>query len=257
MTQSLHPSAQKGFSLAAERYQQARPHYPENITYWLKNHLQLTPNHIILDLGSGTGKFLPYLQQITSHIIAIEPISAMLEQLKISYPHIQTQQAYSHQLPFSNEFADAITCAQSFHWFAQPETLTELYRVLKPNAQLILIWNQRDIDIAWVKQLDDVLQTLESDTPRYHSHQWKKVFEQQTQFKPIAETTFSLSHHGTVEQVVLQRLLSTSFIAALPHAEQNKLKQQFADIVYTHTGKTAQDEIDFPYTTHVYAFQKI
>ena len=58
MTQSLHPAAQKGFSSAAELYQQVRPGYPQDIVNWLQDQLQLGEKSHVIDLGSGTGKFL-------------------------------------------------------------------------------------------------------------------------------------------------------------------------------------------------------
>ena len=102
MTHYLHPAAQKGFSSAAELYQQARPDYPQDIVSWLKNELNLDQDSIVVDLGSGTGKFLPYLKQITPHIIAVEPVSEMLEQLKIVHPDVQTIQANSDEIPLKN-----------------------------------------------------------------------------------------------------------------------------------------------------------
>ena len=62
---------------------------------------------------------------------------------------------------------------------------------------------------------------------------------------------------GTVENVVSKRLMSTSFIATMPQQEQAKLKQKFEQIVFEHTGKSAQDEIDFPYVTYAYHFHKL
>ena len=115
MTQSLHPTAQKGFSSAAELYQQSRPSYPQELVDWLKNQLHLNPTSQVIDLGAGTGKFLAYLQQVTPHITAIEPIAEMLAQLKISYPHIETLQACSNDLPVTANSIDAVVCAQSFH----------------------------------------------------------------------------------------------------------------------------------------------
>ena len=111
-------------------------------------------------------------------------------------------------------------------------------------------------NVDWVKALADEITPLEGDTPRYHSEQWKKVFEQQTLFKLIELNTFQLLHHGTVEQVVSNRLLSTSFIAAMPEIEQQRLKAKFEQIIFDFTGLTAQDQIDFPYTTYAYHFQK-
>lgn len=257
MTHSLHPAAQKGFSTAAELYQQARPNYPQAVVQWLIEDLALSPDSKVVDLGAGTGKFLPYLKQATPNIIAIEPVSEMLEQLKIVHPDVQTLQAKSDQIPLESESIDAVLCAQSFHWFANIETLNEIHHVLKPEGHLGLVWNQRDENIDWVKALADLLATLEGDTPRYHSGQWKQVFENQFLFQLEAAKVFSQLHTGTVENVVSKRLLSTSFIAAMPEQEQLKLKHKFEQIVSEYTGKQAQDEIDFPYVTYVYNFRKL
>ena len=256
MTHSIHPAAQQGFSSAAELYQQARPDYPIEISAWLQQHLALAPQAHLVDLGSGTGKFLEYIRPLSENITAIEPVHEMLQQLHKKHPRIATLAAQSDQIPLHDHSVAAVFCAQSFHWFATPETLNEISRILVPNGDLVLIWNQRDIQVNWVKQLADVLSELEGDTPRYHSGQWQKVFDQQQTFKLIAETTFQQLHHGTVEHVVSKRLLSTSFIAALSTDEQQKLKQQFENIVAESTQKTAQDFIDFPYITHVYIFRK-
>jgi SAM-dependent methyltransferase len=256
MTQSLHPAAQQGFSSAAELYQQVRPNYPQEIVMWLKQQLHLTAQSKVVDLGSGTGKFLPYLQQVTSHIIAVEPIAEMLAQLQQAYPQIATLQASSDQLSIASESIDAVICAQSFHWFATIESLNEIHQILKPHGQLGLVWNQRDIQVDWVKALADVLEPLEGDTPRFHSGQWQQAFEQQFLFELDQIKTFQQLHIGRVEDVVSGRLLSTSFIAALPKSQQYQLKAQFEQIVADYTGKTAQDEIAFPYVTYAYNFKK-
>ncbi|MEM9994670.1 MAG: class I SAM-dependent methyltransferase, partial [Acinetobacter pittii] len=173
MTQSLHPAAQKGFSSAAELYQQVRPNYPAEIVSWLQNCLQIQEKSTVIDLGSGTGKFLPYLKQTHADVIAVEPIGEMLQQLQQVYPDIKTLQAFSHSIPVADHKIDAIICAQSFHWFDNLDTLTEMHRVLKPKGHLGLVWNQRDERTDWVKALADFLLPLEGDTPRYHSEKWK------------------------------------------------------------------------------------
>ena len=257
MTQSLHPSAQKGFSLGAELYQQVRPSYPPEIVVWLQDQLKVGENSTVIDLGSGTGKFLPFLLQTQAKVIAVEAVAEMLQQLQQTHPKVECVQAYSDQLPFQNESVDAMLCAQSFHWFSNSETLKEMYRVLIPSGHLGLVWNQRDITVDWVKALADEIAPFEADTPRYHSEKWKQVFEQQQLFQFNGLQTFQLKHTGTVEQVVSKRLLSTSFIAAMPEHQQQQLKARFEQIVFDFTGQTAQDQIDFPYTTFAYHFQKI
>ena len=257
MTHSLHPAAQKGFSSAAELYQQVRPNYPQEVVNWLKEDLNLDQSSKAVDLGAGTGKFLTYLKQATSHIIAVEPVTEMLEQLKIVHPEVQTLQAKSDQILLDSGSIDAVLCAQAFHWFANLETLTEIYRILKPQGHLGLVWNQRDESVAWVKALADLLATLEGDTPRFHSGQWNLAFEDQSLFKLESTQTYTQLQTGTVENVVSKRLLSTSFIAAMSEHEQLKLKQKFEDIVFEYTGKKSQDEIIFPYVTYAYNFSKL
>ncbi|WP_218665739.1 class I SAM-dependent methyltransferase [Acinetobacter sp. Colony158] len=253
----IHHAAQQGFSQAAELYQQVRPDYPNEIVNWLKQELQLDQSSCIVDLGAGTGKFIPYLEQVTSDIIAVEPVQAMREQLSLAHPEIKALDAYSTEIPLPPQSVDAVLCAQSFHWFANIETLNEIYQLLKIDGHLGLIWNQRDIEVNWVKALADILQPLEQDTPRYHSGDWKKVFEHQFLFRLESVKVYSQVQKGTVEQVVSQRLLSTSFIAAMTEKQQLELKQQFEQVVYEFTGKQPQDEIEFPYITYAYHFKKI
>ena len=256
MTHSLHPAAEQGFSSAAELYQRVRPNYPQEIVHWLIEDLKITSQSTALDLGAGTGKFLDYLTQATPNVIAVEPIAEMLEQLKIVHPEVQTQQASSHQIPLKSNSVDAILCAQSFHWFANLETLSEMHRLLKPNGHLGLVWNQRDETVDWVKALADFLKDFEGDTPRFHSGEWQKVFQQQNLFNTIGEKVFVQYQRGTVEDVVSNRLLSTSFIAAMTPDQRLDMKQNFEKIVQQYTGKSPQEMIDFPYVTHAFHYQK-
>ena len=42
-----------------------------------------------------------------------------------------------------------IVCAQSFHWFSQAG-IDEIYRVLKPGGNLVLIFNTFDLNVPWL-----------------------------------------------------------------------------------------------------------
>ena len=256
MPQSLHPAAEIGFSVGAELYQQARPSYPQSISKWLLKNLHLSNESKLIDLGAGTGKFIPYLSQISTHVIAIEPIQAMLQQLQNTFPEITTLQAYSHSIPLPTNSVDAVFCAQSFHWFANTESLNEIARLLKSGQFLILIWNQRDTTVNWVQAIAEQLSPLEGNTPRFHHFEWKEVLDQHPLFKSVQQEIIPFEHSGTVEQVVLKRLRSTSFIAALPTNDQQKFENEIAKIVLDYTGKLPHDHIQFPYQTHIYVYQK-
>ena len=90
MTQSLHPAAQQGFGFGASLYQQVRPSYPQEVDIFLQDQLKIPLNSNIVDLGSGTGKFLPHLLKLTSQLTAVEPIASMLTELEQLYPQVKT-----------------------------------------------------------------------------------------------------------------------------------------------------------------------
>ncbi|MCH4248017.1 class I SAM-dependent methyltransferase [Acinetobacter populi] len=256
MSNLLHPAAQQGFSQGAELYQQSRPNYPNEVVDWLKQELQLNGKSKVVDLGAGTGKFIPYLQQVTPHIFAIEPIAEMLDQLIQKHPDIHNIQTDSKNITLPSNSIDAVICAQSFHWFANAESLDEIYHVLKPHAALGLIWNQRDISFPWIKAITDLITPLEGDTPRFYRGTWQNIFEHQHSFQLQSIKKFQLLHRGSVEQVVVNRILSTSFISAAPVQEKERIRQGLIKIVEQHLNKGLQDTIDFPYVTYAYHYKK-
>ncbi len=135
--------------------------------------------------------------------------------------------------------------------------LRTAHQILKPQGYLLLIWNQRDISVNWVNALAKMILPFEGDTPRFHNQDWRQVFADTDLFQLTHEQKFHHTHVGTVEQVVSKRLLSTSFIAAMPTEQQQQLKTQFEQLVLEYTNKHVHDEIEFPYCTHVYVYQKV
>ena len=58
----IHRYAADGFAAGAQSYAKGRPDYPPVIVDWLKDDLGLSAGKVGLDLGAGTGKFVPYLR---------------------------------------------------------------------------------------------------------------------------------------------------------------------------------------------------
>lgn len=253
----IHPTAEHGFRLGAERYASSRPNYPDDIVVWLKNTLDITPASQVIDLAAGTGKFTHYLKQATTHITAVEPVQEMQQHFIKAHPHVEIVTAFSDGISLPSQQYDAILSAQAFHWFAHQKTLGEMHRLLKPNGHLGLVWNDRDFSIDWVQELAELLKPFEHGTPRFYHQSWKKAFQHQPYFKLESEQQFCYVHRSTVDKVVSQRLLSTSFITLLPLQKQAVLKKHFERIIFKYLGKKPHDEIEFPYITYAYHFQKI
>lgn len=62
--------------------------YPPEAETWLHDVLGLGPGRKILEVGAGTGKFIPTLQQTGCEIIALEPIAEMRGQLVHAFPGV-------------------------------------------------------------------------------------------------------------------------------------------------------------------------
>jgi len=133
-----------GYSRSADSYVRGRPDYPPAALDWLRNDLGLEPGRAALELGAGTGKFTRLLIETGAAVTAVEPVGAMLDELRRALPAVFASQGTAQRMPAADASADAVICAQAFHWFASAESLAEIRRVLKPGGKLGLIWNVRD-----------------------------------------------------------------------------------------------------------------
>ncbi len=252
----IHQAAARGFSAGVSRYTRGRPDYPPQIDVWLKESLGLGYGKRVVDLGAGTGKFSSRLLATGAEVLAIEPVAAMREQLAAHYPNIEARDGTAECLPLADASVDAVVCAQSFHWFATQQALNEIRRVLKPDGILGLVWNVRDERVNWVAALTALMAPYEGDAPRYHTGRWRQLFPAQG-FGPLREHHISHGHTGPAEQVIVDRLLSVSFIAALPSADQEKFVTQVHALIAATPEMTLRSEVTFPYDTAAFSCRKI
>ena len=239
----------------ADSYVRGRPDYPVEVDNWLRTGLGLCAGKVVLDLGAGTGKFTPHLVSTAARVIALEPIREMLARLTQSLPDVEAHQGTADAMPLPDASVDAIVCAQSFHWFATRAALAEIYRVLKPGGKLGLVWNMRDERVAWVATLADIIAPYEGDTPRYYKGDWRNVFPFPG-FGPLQEEHFSNAHTGSPEQVIVDRIISTSFIAALPREEQDHVAAQVRELIAREPSLAGRSEVTLPYETAVFQCEK-
>lgn len=253
---AIHSSAALGFSSGADSYRRGRPDYPVEVDRWLRTELCLCAGRVAVDLGAGTGKFTPHLVSTQARVIAIEPIVEMLDQLTRALPDVEAHQGTAEAMPLPDASVDAIVCAQSFHWFATPAVLAEICRVLTPGGKLGLVWNMRDERMAWVARLADIIAPYEGDTPRYYKGDWRNVFPFPG-LSPLEEEHFSNTHTGAPEQVIVDRIISTSFIAALPREERDHVAAQIRDLVASEPSLAGRSEVTLPYDTAVFRCEKL
>ncbi|MDE1169404.1 MAG: methyltransferase domain-containing protein [Pseudomonas sp.] len=248
---NIHQAAQQGFGSEAKTYAKGRPDYPAPLTGWLTTTLGVSPGRQVVDLGAGTGKFTQLLTTTGADIVAVEPIDAMRAELVQRLPDVQALAGTAQAIPLADGSADALVCAQAFHWFATAPALAEIHRVLKPGGRLGLVWNVRDESVDWVAAITAIITPYEGDTPRFHTGAWRLPFAGSGFAEPTL-ATFSYAHVGSAQEVILDRFLSVSFIAALPADEKAKVAAQLQALIDSHPALRGQTSIAFPYRTEAY-----
>ncbi|WP_439862401.1 class I SAM-dependent methyltransferase [Pseudomonas antarctica] len=252
----VHTSAQQGFSTQAVTYAQGRPDYPRQLTGWLADTLHINARSTVIDLGAGTGKFTRMLSTLAPTLIAVEPLEAMGAQLRKLLPDVRLLNGTAESIPLDAASADALVCAQAFHWFSTEAALAEIHRVLKPGGRLGLVWNVRDESVDWVAAITAIITPYEGDTPRFHTGRWREAFTGEY-FSAPEMTCFPYSHVGSPQEVIMDRFLSVSFIAALPAAQKAVVTAQLQALIDTHPDLIGRDTVAFPYQTQAFVCQRL
>jgi hypothetical protein len=128
--------------------------------------------------------------------------------------------------------------------------------VLKAGGTLGLIWNVRDESVHWVAALRVILDPHEGDAPRYHTQLWRRLFPADG-FAPLCERRFGHVHTGSPQHVIVDRVLSTSFIAALPAAERERVAAQVQQLIATTSALAGKAEVTMPYVTEAFSCRKL
>jgi SAM-dependent methyltransferase len=216
---TIHDEARRGFQAGAAAYERGRPGYPLEAIDWLVEQLRLRPGRTVLDVGAGTGKLTRSLVSSGAEVVAVEPVAAMREMLAGAVPGAQVLDGVAEALPLGDASVDAITVAQAFHWFDVPRTLAEFHRVLRPDGRFALIWNRRRVDQPLHREISAIIEPYRRDTPSHQRGEWRAPLEASGRFGPAGELELSTEQELDVEGVV-DRVGSTSFIAALPERER-------------------------------------
>jgi SAM-dependent methyltransferase len=253
---AIHDVAARGFSAGADAYERSRPDYPADAVAQLAERLDLRPGRIVLDVGAGTGKLTRLLVPTGARVIALEPLAAMRSKLVETAPGAEVLDGLAEALPLPDDSVDGAVCAQAFHWFDAPRALTELHRVLRPASWLVLIWNKRDETVPWVKAMGDLVARLQEKVPRHQADAWRPAVDETPWFAVVEMTTF---RHGQrlSPDGVLDRLASTSVVAAEAPDVRERLFAAVAEILRTDPDTAGRDDVLLPYTTELHWLRRL
>ena len=105
----------------------------------------LEPGQQVLDLGSGTGTLAIWIKQhqplaeVTGVDCDTDILAIAAKKAKQANVSVQFDRALSYGLPYPDEYFDRVVSTLFFHhlsWEEKERTALELFRILKPAAQL-------------------------------------------------------------------------------------------------------------------------
>jgi ubiquinone/menaquinone biosynthesis C-methylase UbiE len=243
---SVHPTA-RGFGLAADVYERARPDYPDNALDFIVESLGLSSGDRVVDLGAGTGKFARQLVAHGLRVTAVEPVREMRAILEAVVPEVTAVEGTAEAIPLEDETADGVTAAQAFHWFERRRALPEIYRVLRRGGGVALVWNIRD-------QSHDLHRAYAETIRPYRGGQYPEqqdtagALRDSSLFDRVEERTFRHVQQMTADGLV-ERAASVSFIAQLPDDERGALLERVRALA-------PEGSFDFPYLTKVFTARR-
>ncbi len=137
------------FTDRVDDYLRHRPRYPAALLDFLRAELGLRPEHVIADIGSGTGFLAEVFLAAGHHVYGVEPNDEMRlvgERHLARYPQFTSIAARAEATTLPPAVADFITAGQAFHWFDPAPARREFLRILRPGGWVLLVRNELKCD---------------------------------------------------------------------------------------------------------------
>lgn len=142
------PQSVERFTSRVETYAKYRPGYPVEIVDLLEQECGLTPDSIVADIGSGTGKLAEIFLANGNVVFGVEPNAAMravAENIFTDQTLFRSVDGSAEATTLPDASVDVIAAGQAFHWFDPAKTRDEWVRILTPGGWAVLIWNERQL----------------------------------------------------------------------------------------------------------------
>lgn len=240
------------FGNQAENYTKYRRPYDSDVYEFLFSKLPIDSKRI-LDIACGTGKSTEPLVKEGLEVFGVDIDPLMIEEAKkqatLKNLNISYSVAEVENLPFEDEYFDAITVGTAFHWFVNTVAMDEIKRVLKKDGLFLIFWTLTTKDVP---EEDSIPSEI------FSSFNWEKVpqelrdqdyisaFLRDNDLKDVATANFPFTHNDTVEdQVGLMKTASSYEV--LPEED----KERFIDAIRTALTKNLGDRSYFTYEEEI------
>jgi SAM-dependent methyltransferase len=236
------PERALSFDAVARDYERHRPDYPPEAVAWLAERLGVGSGTRVLDLGAGTGKLTRALVELGADVVAVEPGTKMLAELRAAVPGARGLLGSAESIPLPDGTVDVAAAGQAYHWFDPARALPELHRVLRGGGGLALLWNWWDLDDPTQKRLAALSGRARGDFASLPGEPW---------FAETGRTRIRSSWPLTTEGLVARFATSSAVITA-PPGQRDRTLAEVREIA-----RELGDEFHLSRLTHVFAFRRI
>jgi SAM-dependent methyltransferase len=246
--------AKQRFSNRVADYVRYRPSYPAEILPLLKTWTNFRAEHVVADVGSGTGLLSKLFLDFGNRVLGIEPNAEMRaagEEFLSSYPNFKSVAGSAEATTLPSDSVDFAAAGQAFHWFQMPAARDEFRRILKSGGRVLVIWNERLLDeTAFLREYEALLNRFGTDYAKV-SESYPRA-EQMLEFFGANEfTSHSLPNFQEFNFDGLSgRLRSSSYAPPPGHPQFEPMMKELRKLFDTHHQRGV---VRMEYRTRVYA----
>jgi SAM-dependent methyltransferase len=126
----------ESFGSDAERYDRARPRYPDAMVEAIA---AASPGPNVVDVGCGTGIAARQFQAAGCRVLGVDPDARMADVARRF--GVETEVAKFEAWDSGGRAFDAIIAGQAWHWVDPVAGAVKAARVLRPGGRLAVFWN--------------------------------------------------------------------------------------------------------------------
>ncbi|MFD5327783.1 class I SAM-dependent methyltransferase [Streptomyces sp. NPDC127092] len=150
----------ESFGADAERYDRARPRYPEPMVEQI---VKKSSGREVLDVGTGTGIVARQFQKAGCRVIGVDPDERLADVARQFGLEVDVA-TFEDWEPAGRQF-DSVVAAQAWHWVDPVAGAAKAARILCPGGRLAAFWNVFQFPDEVADAIAQVCQRVMPDAP--------------------------------------------------------------------------------------------
>jgi len=245
--------AKQRFSNRVADYVRYRPSYPSALVDLLREECGLRPDHVIADVGSGTGILSKMFLENGNQVFGVEPNDEMRragEDYLSTFKNFSSVAGSAEATTLADASLDFVTVAQAFHWFEPAAARTEVQRILRREGFVVIVWNDRLFDTTpFLREYEALLHRFGNDYGKV-SESYPRRAQIQEFFAPNVFLQKSFPNFQEFDfDGVRGRLRGSSYV---PSPDQPAFAPMMVELERIFNAHQQDGQVRMDYATHVY-----